>query len=338
MKARPRILLFATLTIAAAGTAAWWHANSRHEHERVRQALQRRQTDLQLRLSRDAQAAVALAHERDELRARLAAATPGAVGAFRPHKPVEVYTPAQAAEMLRFATTPWQDLALRENPALRSDYFASERLNLEARYGPLLAELDLGPDQSARFKDLMVAHAQDLLEIRLAALPGGAGGSGADVATREAADERLRAAQAELLGDAGYRQLQQYERLLPVRYEVDTLAGSLVLTDAPLASAQAEQLVRIIANASVAYQNGAAADTPMPGNGELLTPLMLAHRSIEENIDWNAVLTQAHAVLTPEQFDLFSNQVGRNQAVVRLYNVIHDYPGDPMVGFVFGRR
>lgn len=330
--------MFAILTVATAGTVAWWRADVRHGRERLQQALQARQADLQLQLRRNEQAFAALTRERDALRADLAALAPGAAGGSHPRKPVETYTPAQAEEMLRFATTPWQDLALRNDPALRSDYLTSERIDLAARYGPLLSRLGLSPEQEARFNELMVTHARELMQIRLAALPGATAEPDADIPSRDAADERLRAAQAELLGDAGYRQLQQYERLLPVRYEVDTLVGSLALTDTPLGPGQAEQLVQIIANASGAYQRGGDADTPLPGNGEVLMPLMLAHRSLEENIDWNSVLSQAQAVLSPEQFELFSNQVGRNQAVVRLYNLIHDYPGGPMVGFVFGRR
>lgn len=338
MKARPGLLLFALLIAVVAGTVAGGFAHLRHERERTQQALLRKQAELQLQLRRQEQAASALTRERDELRADLAARNSGAAGTLRPHKPVETYTPAQAEEMLRFATAPWRDLALRNDPALQADYLASERIDLGNRYGPLLSQLGLSSEQAARFKDLMTAHAQAVLQIRLAALPGAAVDPNAGVPSREAADEFLHAAQVALLGDAGYRQLQQYDRLLPVRDEVTTLAGSLALTEAPLGSSQAEQLVQIIANASRAYQNGGNADTPMPGNGELLTPLMLAHRSIEENIDWDSVLNQARAVLSSDQFELFSNQVGRNRNVVRLYNLIHDYPGDPMVGFTFGRR
>jgi hypothetical protein len=339
MKARSGLLFAAMLTVAVAGTMAWWCMAARHERERLQGTLQGKRAGLRLQLSQKEQAAGAIARERDTLRAALAAAAPGAPGSPHLRKPVETYTPAQAAEMLRFATTPWEDYALRSDPALRSEYLASERVNLDTRYGPLLGRLGLGPEQADKFKDLMAAHAQALLQIRLAALPGGAAEPNATLSSRETADERLRTAQAELLGDAGYRQLQEYERLLPLRYEVDGLAGSLVLTDTPLGASQAEQLIQIIANASSSYQKGAAADTPMPGNGEILMPLMLAHQSIDErNVDWDSVLAQARTVLSPDQLEQFSNQVGRNRIVVRLYNLIHDYPGDPMVGFTFGRR
>ena len=338
MKARSGLLLVAILTIAVGVASTWWRAVARHEREDRKQGLQTQQSSLQARLHRQEEVAIVLARERNQLRAELAGKSLATASVTHPRKPVEIYTPAQAEEMLRYFLTPWQDLALRNDPALRSQYLASERLNLEARYGPLLGQLGLSPEQASRFKDLLAVHAQELLEIRLAALPGGTAEPKADAASLDAAEKRLRAAESDLLGDAGYRQLQQYERLLPVRYEVDTLAGSLALTDAPLGSGQADQLLQIIANASEAYQKGGRADTPMPGNGEQLTPLMLAHASITENIDWNAVLAQARTVLSPVQFELFSNQIGRNQSVVRLYNLIHDYPGDPMVGFTFGRR
>lgn len=338
MKARPGLLVAAILTLAIGGASTWWRAGVRREREGRKQALQEQQTNLQARLHRQEEAAVFLARERDQLRADLAGRSLAATSVTHARKPVETYTPAQAEEMLRFFLTPWQDLALRDDPALRSQYLTSERINLEGRYGPLLGQLGLSPEQTAKFKELLVEHAQELLELRLAALPGAAAGPKTDIPSRDAAEERLRTAQTDLLGDAGYRQLRQYERLLPVRYEVDTLAGSLALTNVPLDSAQAGQLVQIIANASNTYRQGGDADTPMPGNGEQLTPLMLAHQAIDENIDWNSVLTQARGVLSPDQFELFSNQIGRNQTVVRLYNLIHDYPGDPMVGFTFGRR
>jgi hypothetical protein len=83
------------------------------------------------------------------------------------------------------------------------------------------------------------------------------------------------------LSENGYRQLQEYERTLPVRALTASLAERLYYTDVPLNGTQAERLTQILAGASKSYGEGAAADP--------------------EQIDWPAVLTQAQGMLTPVQ-------------------------------------
>jgi hypothetical protein len=247
--------------------------------------------------------------------------------------------PAEAARNLVMATAPWQDIALQKNPRLQARYLASERTNLALSYGPFFQALGLTPEQADKFKDLMTDHAGKILDLRLIALAQGSGEpEPANAALQQQADDQLRAAQSDLLGEAGYQQLQQYERTLPARDQANALAGALALTSTPLSAAQAEQITQIMANASSGYQNGGKADLPTPGNWEFIGPLMLAHKTIEETVDWDAVLVQSHSVLSDAQFGVFEAYVTKNQAVVHLFNLMQDSPGDPMAGFAFGRR
>ncbi len=70
------------------------------------------------------------------------------------------------------------------------------------------------------------------------------------IATLQRDEEaRLRTAQITLLGNEGYAQLQQFDRLQPVQVIVDRVAFDVASTPTPLSSSQAGQLTLILANA-----------------------------------------------------------------------------------------
>ena len=86
------------------------------------------------------------------------------------------------------------------------------------------------------------------------------------------------------LGDAGFEELRTYERTSGVRKIARNLAALATVQDAPFSPLQLEQLVGVFANASAAYRNGGGASA--------------------SNVDWDAALTEAAAVLSPRQLEL----------------------------------
>lgn len=114
-------------------------------------------------------------------------------------------------------------------------------------------------------------------------------------------DERIRAALGEE-GFAAYRQFKEESaRLGPARDEVASLAGDLCWTQEPLSTAQAEQLVQIVAQGSPDFQAGKRVN--------LL------------KLEWSEVSDQARRILTPAQWRMweenrqaFVNERALNQA------------------------
>lgn len=317
-----------------------WHEGRLTQANRVALAASmEKRAAIEVRLRLEQGRVTSLDRERARLQAVLDGLRSSPAKAPPAYKPVHVNEPAEAAMWLAIAAESWQDVALQKNPRLQAGYLASERMNLAMRYGPLLQELGLTPEQADRFNNLMAEHTERLLDLKLIARAQGLAESDPANATLvKQADDQLSAAQLDLLGVSGDLRLQEYERTLPVRGQASALAGALALTDSPLSAQQAEQVTQILANASKGYQRGGKADRPMPGNGEPLTPLMLAHQTVEETVDWGTVLTQSRGVLSDAQFALFEAYVTKDQSMVRLFNLIQQSPEDPMIGFAFGRR
>jgi len=163
------------------------------------------------------------------------------------------------------------------------------RSRLVAEYAPFYIKMGLSPEQIDRFETISTDNWQSTEDITAVAEAKGLDDQDPSVAKlREQATTNLRQAETELLSEDGYRQLQEYERTLPVRALTASLAERLYYTDAPLNGTQAERLTQILAGASKPYGDGAAADP--------------------EQIDWPAVLTQVQGMLTPVQYSALEDK------------------------------
>lgn len=148
----------------------------------------------------------------------------------------------------------------RENPQLWNDFVQSKRAELGRLYLPLLLRLDLTPGQRERFKDILAAEIARGADIGAAAdAQNLAFNDPAIAALREQSERQRQRELGELLGPAGLRAYEDFERALPVRGYVDGLATQLAAT-MPLTAAQADQLERALADANEAYRQGKRAD------------------------------------------------------------------------------
>lgn len=154
---------------------------------------------------------------------------------------------------------------------------------LPLRFGPLFKALNLAPAQIGKFESLASGHEEAQADIIATAAAQGVAPDDPAVAlliNRE--DDQYQAAQRALLGEPGYRQLQQFDRIQPVGGIVDKVAVDVALTSTPLSDVQSSQLEQILAGTSSQFQGGGPA-----------TP---------ETIDWPAALAQARPILAPAQF------------------------------------
>lgn len=164
------------------------------------------------------------------------------------------------------------------------------RARLAAQYGPLFVRLGLRQDQIDQFETAMTNHWEETADLQAVAQADHLGGQDASVAKLQAQDDvDLKLAETGLLGDDGCNQLQDYERSLPVRDFVTTIAEHLYYTDSPLNGSQADALTRILAANSPGYAQGGAASP--------------------QDIQWPAALPAARALLSPVQLAALNFQL-----------------------------
>jgi hypothetical protein len=329
-------ILLAMVGVASFGVA-WHEARSAHTTGIAVAAAIERKASLEGRSLRAAEQKTTAERERVQLQIVLdGLQAPRKKTPALPPGVVELIAPAVASAQLEVHKMPWRDIVLEKDPKLQALYLQTEPARLAARYAQFVQARGLVPGQAGKFQDLMMENAERVLDLKLTARTMGlAETDAAIVKLQQQAADQLRTAQTGLLGESGYQQLQQYERAAPVRDFVGTLAGSLAFTETPLSARQAEQLVQIMVTANPGYQNGGNADPPLLG--EMFDSLMMAGKTAPV-IDSDTVLKQARSILSEAQYSQFEARINGNQNLVQLFNLILKAPGDPMVGFVFGRR
>lgn len=176
----------------------------------------------------------------------------------------------------------------------------------EEQYGAFFRKLALTPGQTEQFLTLRSRYRQEIVDADAASKNEGLprDNPAAD-RLKQAAKDRLAAAERDLLGDNGFRRLQDYERTSEIRNEVVAhFAGDLAFTDDPLRAEQAEQLVRVI-----------DAVTAAPNGGK--------------QVDWDRVVAQSRAILSAQQlvvFSAFATAQRREQLIGTVRQLISEVP------------
>jgi len=201
----------------------------------------------------------------------------------------EQSSPAAGAKSQAASTAPLEpprrDLAdlMDANPALRTLFKQSVRANLGMQYLPWYGRAHLSSVQIEKFEDLMTEAEQDRLDVQTESRAQGLAPNDPAVAKmQQQAEKKLQSAQKEILGDAGYLSLQQYNRLQPLVGFTTSVASDLAYAGNPLSAPQVDLLLDVLGNASNQYQTGGRAD-----------PV---------TVDSKRVLQQAEQTLTPIQF------------------------------------
>jgi hypothetical protein len=331
------IILGTTVTACLAFVAtALIQKNSAAIAETARTRLAPRQEELARQLALNQERIKAAEAEQHSLRT-MREAKPAALMAAQPGQAkVLVMDPKIAATAEAIARMPWRDIVLEKSPDLQARYLVAKRRDLGVSYGPFVAELGLPPDQAGRFLEIKLAAVENTMDLNSTTRSRGMTESDPAVqAMRRQSEETMQAAERDLLGEAGYQRLVEFERTLPARDYVGGIAASLVFSGDPLSPAQASQLTQILAEASETYRNGAHASGPQPNLDE---PMRL-RQSGRESIDSTQALAQARAVLSPTQYAVLEADLLRYRSIMDLFNVLRQAPADPIVGFtIVGRN
>jgi hypothetical protein len=219
--------------------------------------------------------------------------------------------PAGTAEKLAAIPPPADtEAVIEKDPKLQVYELAAKRVLLETTYGALLSRLKFTPAERERFLDLMVGRHEVTIDTARAASALGVQASPAVQQLQQQQTEETAQAQRALLGEARFRELQEYERSRVVRTQVvDRLSRALTATELPLTAAQADQLTQVIATASSRYQSGGTANM--------------------ETVDWDAVVVGAKPVLSGSQLEAFAGLAARQKTFYRMKQYI---PAEPAPG------
>ncbi|HUR58362.1 MAG TPA: sigma-70 family RNA polymerase sigma factor [Opitutaceae bacterium] len=308
--------------LAAVGLGVYGLQRS-HTAEEALAAVGRERDALQARV-RESEARALQAEERArENEARLAAlpTAPGARG-----KPAAAVDPAggddpsAALIKAKVAASAAEKQALYNaratNPDMQRLTLQAERASFALRFGPLYSRLNLSPEQVARFEQRLTAASETSLDLMAASVAKGLSPQdpavqrlGADEKSKFEADVR------QLLGEAGFREYQNYERSQPARESVSQLLGNLTAIGAPLTADQMNQLTQIVANHSPAYQQGARV------------------KGTAADVRWNEVVTDAQNLLSPAQLGVLraaATQFGAIQQMREITDaMMRAAPGQP---------
>ena len=168
------------------------------------------------------------------------------------------------------------------------------------RYRPLFLSLHLPPEQEQKLAGIVEDYelrARDIWEE----------GNAEGLATTDPAlwqlmkpdYDKMRAEVTALVGDAGFQQVDEYNRSLVAHDFSSALVSSLYFTDTPLTPQQAAALVPAVASLSPGYQQG--------------------HSAIDlYTIDWSASYPQLAGTLSPAQLATLQAVVNARQAYVKL--------------------
>ena len=322
MSTTKTVAVIATAVAVVAIGAAIYQTNLARESATALAALRTERNHLSAQLAttdtRARQADADLAATRKELGdLRAGAAKPAAAEAT-------TGTPGSQGAMMDY---------LFEHPEMQAAFLQQLELRGRQRYDRFFKMAGLSTEQQAEvmkaFNDIQATQL-DIMSA-LHAHGYGVGNLPDDPAMRQTLQkmstdlqQRVNAATRAALGDDGFKSFQQYVALIPERNVADQLASQLYDTTEPLTSAQADQLVRVLAQNRFTPQSSPAPSATL--NGNFVDAQAYARRRAQEmqqngmsNLSWmapvtDAALGRAETVLTPGQLAAL-RQVQAQQAL-----------------------
>ena len=275
--------------VAAAG-GFWWNQRAERLEKEGEVAKDRaRQVALRQAWEKDEQRLARARTESEKVRGTLAELEKAASSAKKPVQVPSIKSAGRPETPKNFSESVRQAIANADRPESQVRWFASLRAATQRQYAPLFRGLNLDAPQREAF----IANKAKLDESN-SDLNAAAQAQGFDV--NDPAIVKLRGelyssyekAQRELLGEAGYRELKEFERTSSARDRIGSLAGLAAVSGVALTPVQIDQLLRAFADASPAYRKGGSASIA--------------------DLDWTALEAAMGTILSAEQRTLFATQ------------------------------
>lgn len=222
-------------------------------------------------------------------------------------------------------------LAYREamsRPEVQAALSLQRQLGVEERYSALFRNLNLSPDQAEKLKALLAERQSTVQDIMTVAREQGVHPRTDPEGFRKLmsdAEAQIDSSIRAVIGEAGLAQLQTYEQTLPQRALVSDLQQRLSYSDTPLTSAQAEQLIQILANNPSNRERAAGGNAALLGlraDVSILTGGAVG-RGGNARITSDAI-NQAQGVLAQPQVDALRKMRQQQQAQQQVQQLIRD--------------
>lgn len=159
--------------------------------------------------------------------------------------------------------------AVMERPELQRLQALQQKAALDGRYGALFKTLNLSDEKLATFKSLLAEKEATMMDTMRAAREQGLdprsdpeGFKKLVAATQAETNAAIKAA----IGDTAFAEYEQYQATQPQRAVVSQLQQSLSYTNSPLTTAQADQMVQVLAATTTTPTVGAGG-APTEGVG-----------------------------------------------------------------------
>jgi hypothetical protein len=305
------ILLLALTTIA--GGALAWHQYQELVKLRANGFTDSARTDLQKRLWDLEKRKNELEAEIAGLRARGNSADEGDAGSTVAENPLG---PARGPGRFDRRNGPANLTTLLQNPEFNKLWTDQQKARISSTYGALFKSLNLTPEQTAQFQNLLAERQMSILDVLSAARAEGVTGRDQIASLVQQAGSAIDSQIQSLLGPDGYSQYNNYLQTIPQRNQVNQLQTLLVTSGGtPLQDYQTQQLAQILAQNSAASSSGQRAGGG--GGGGFLGAIggmggLFATPVTGPTITANAV-AQAAGVLTPAQLQVLQ-QMQQQQA------------------------
>ena len=272
MNAKTFLSIFACAVITALTVMAWRNADRARAVSVAREEIVAQDANVITKLRQTQQHLVVTEQERATRRAE--------IDALRKQAAAARSTPAPSIAPSSHSLSIPE--LIRNEPDAEALYLKSTRSQLAAKYGPLLRSLGLSAEAVEKFQDNYIKREEARMDLDDVLRTKGSDESGAAVAELRAdAEAQYDAAQRELLGEEGFRQLENDEHVSAWRATISAVAGVAAVEHVPLTAVQADALMRAISNASRSPHAGQA---------------------FVSDVDWQAFDTQARAILSAEQY------------------------------------
>jgi hypothetical protein len=196
---------------------------------------------------------------------------------------------------------------MMDDPEMRKGLMAQQKMAMDMIYNPMFKELGLTPEETDKFKELLINKQMDVM-----AMAGDAKGMGSAENQKKIADQQkeTEAKIKDLLGDKRFAQYQEYNQTVGDRMALNQFA-----TQTPTVTPdQKDQLLAIISDEKkrTPEAGGTPTDPTLQGVKAMQSDEAM-EKLLQQQIDLNArVLERARGVLSQEQFDqLASFQTGQ---------------------------
>src|SRR5687768_7108524 len=249
---------------------------------------------------------------------------------------------------------------LMSKPDVQAMVSLQHKAAIETRYAPLFKNLNLPADQIEKLKALLADRSTTMQDVMVAAREQGLNPRDNPEGFKKVvadAQNQINDGIKSVIGEQGFSQLSNYEQTIPQRNVVNELQQRLSYTSTPLTSAQAEQMVQILASNTPQRQpgnSGAASgdartsggtpmgrDGPPPGGGVRINmdgmgssfvggpSLGMMMGTFDGGARGTAPVTsaavaQAQSVLAPPQVAALQQIQQQQQTQQQLKQLVHD--------------